>query len=172
MPVLARRAGRWPSRPTTRPNQLHHGQRLLPSCPTGGRGARRAPSTSTRTATRSGSPSAAVRTQAARASIARRGKMSDLTDGAQVRLHRQAREELRRGPADLPARHLRRSRRQRLGDRRPGRRAAAGARRAADAVRRERQADARRRRPADRAARRARRTAIRCSSSARTARCC
>ena len=64
-------------------------------------------------------------------------------DRAEVRCDRQAREELRRRPADLPARHLRRQGRQRLGDRRPGRRA--GARRAARGAGAE--ADARRRRP-------------------------
>ena len=91
-------------------------------------------------------------------------------DRPQVRRVRQAREELRRRAADFSARHLRRQRRQRLGDRRTGQRA--GARRAARRAARRRGRRRTRAAPSGRSVRGpARRTAIRCSSSARTASC-
>ena len=83
----------------------------------------------------------------------------------EVRCVRQAGGELRSGHADLPARHARRSRRQPLGDRRTGRCAAAGARRAGGA----RGSRTPRRRALARC--QARRAVIRCSSSARKASC-
>ena len=108
---------------------------------------------------------------------------SERSDHPEIRHQRQARQELRRRHVDLPARHSRRPRRQHLGHRRPGQRAASGARRW-------RGRGARRRcsrrwwssRPAAPArgggappqpqrANPARPRAIRCSSSARTASC-
>ena len=85
-------------------------------CPTGARGARRARSRSTRTASPSGSRSAAGRTRCGtrpRTDVAAR-------PGPELRCVGQTDQELRRGHDDLPARHPRRSRWQRLGDRRPG----------------------------------------------------
>ena len=54
---------------------------------------------------------------------------SERPDLSEIRHQRHARQGVRRRPADLPARHSRRSRRQRLGHRWPGQRAASGARR-------------------------------------------
>ncbi len=110
----------------------------------GARGDRRARSISIRTASRSGSPSAAAQNscldRATRPDV-------DLRSDSALRRQRQAGQELRRGHAHLPARHPCRPRRQHLGDRRPGQRAApargagaggaaaAGAQRRASAVR-------------------------------------
>ena len=101
--------------------------RTTSSSPTGAPGGQPAPWTSTRTARPSGSASAAVAT---RAWIARPARCR-ICERPEVRQGRQARQELRRRTADLPARHLRRQGRQRLGDRRSGQRAGAGARRGA-----------------------------------------
>ncbi len=92
------------------------------------------------------------------AGIPRRSRCRPLDHGLQVRLDRQAGDELRAGHDRLPARHPRRSRRQHLGDRRPGQPAAPPC---------PGPPPMRRCRP-----RRKRSSAIRCSSSAPTARCC
>ena len=87
-----------------------------------------------------------------------KGEMSPLQHRVQVRSERQDGDELRPGHVRLPARHPRRSRRQRLGDRRPEQPAGARARVS----------------PPTRRCRRCRRrwSATRWSSSAPRARCC
>ena len=115
-------ASRRPARRPIRCPILIARSRTGERCRPAGPGARPARSRSIPTAPASGSPSAAAnpgRRREIDPGAAVRLRRLEARSDPQVRCLRQAVEELRRRPAAVPARHSRRPRRQRLGDRRP-----------------------------------------------------